>query len=82
MTHRIWVFAKQDQWPGQFWQQATEAWWITKSDGRPVSVRCEFPGGWTTKIKLTHLFTDTRNIIGKVPIQITPRMIELGFDEE
>ena len=82
MADRIWVFAKQDRWCGQYWHHADKAEWITKSDGRPKGVRCAFPGGWTTKVALSHRFTDTRNIIGKVPIKVTPRMLEQGFDEE
>jgi hypothetical protein len=82
LADRIWVYAKQDRWCGEFWHQADKAEWITKSDGRPKGVMCTFPGGWTTKVALSNVYSDTRKIIRKVPIKVAPRMFEQGCDEE
>ena len=50
---------------------------VTKSDGHPIEVKCEF-SGWNRRIALKNLFVDTRNIIGNVMI---PRMMG-RFDEK
>ena len=74
---RIWVFTKQCEYSCYRWHIANKAEWVTKSDGRPISVKCEF-SGFNRRIALKNIFVDTRNIIGKVVI---PRMMG-RFDEK
>ena len=77
---RIYVYT--NQWGGETWHQAEWAEWLTKSDGRPKALMCTFPGGWTSKVALTNAYSDTRNIIHKLPIKVTPRMLAQGCDTQ
>ena len=80
---RIWVWAKYSE--RESWHQADRAEWIPKSDGRPKALKCYFTTyglSWTAKVALSNAYHDTRNVIGKVAIKITPRVLAQGGWEE
>jgi len=80
---RIWVYAKQDGWSQEFWHQADKAEWVQKSsDGRPTFLLCTFQDGWSAKVALSDVCRDTRNVINKVAIKVSARMLADGGWEE
>ena len=82
---RMWIWTKQHKHHNKSWYNADKAEWVTKSDGRPIALKCFFTtygSGWTSRVKLTNIYTDTRNVLGVVAIKITPLMLAQGGWEE
>ena len=82
---RIWVWTKQDRHHDKGWYMADNAEWVPKSDGRPKALKCYFTtygSGWTLKVALSKVYHDTRNVIGQIAIEVTPRMLaQCGWEE-